>query len=166
MQFWELLHQHLWVELFQRNSLWTDEACSKNKSVHNVQCSHFRAWNYLVLSANTSINIASLLTFGLNRRGHCPEPLPVTWQADCSTTSWFSENSSTWATRSCASNCEAVVVVSTRRSYNTPREEVQQWLNAWARWSPDLIQVNILPGHSKISRQEFRQLWQQPLPIY
>jgi hypothetical protein len=52
---------------------------------------------------------------GWYRRRHCRGPLSATWQADCSTMSWFSWNSSTRASWRCACIRETEAVVSARR---------------------------------------------------
>jgi hypothetical protein len=55
-----------------------------------------------MLSTNVG-NKSGLASLGCNRRGYCHGPLSAAWQADCSTTSWFSAVAA-WMY---ASSCEA-----------------------------------------------------------
>jgi hypothetical protein len=76
-----------------------------------------------------------------------------------------SKSSSTGAARGCASNCEAVVVVSTRRSYSAP-------CGKWPALVASMASLvagsdsGYLPGLSKISQQDCKQLWQHPVSTY
>jgi hypothetical protein len=138
-----------------------------------------------------SANVSSLLQhqhLGWYRRGHCLGPL----SADCSTTSSFAGNCSTRATWRCASSCEAEFVVSAQRSSSTlwvrcpavaehdisrkadwtwrvdcmassvTRSNSDGFFSCGDTWRRKFTQS--LPGLSKISWQDFKQLWQRSMP--
>jgi hypothetical protein len=103
-------------------------------------------------------------SLGWNRRGHGSGPLSATWHADCSTISWFYGNCFSWAAWSCASSCQAEVVVSARRTSSALRRRSpsvierdisrrsigRRGLTVWPPRSPDLTPAEFfLWGHLK-----------------
>jgi hypothetical protein len=153
-----------------------------------VTCGH-----RIILTLSADVGIKSLQRQCLGRYllGHCRGSLTASWQAACSTTSWFSGNCAINAASRCSSSYETAFLVSAQRGSNilpgrcqavaesdiSRRCNGQGGPNAWPPRSPMLTWwifscgdtwrskfTQSLPEATKISRQDFNDLWQRSVP--
>jgi hypothetical protein len=87
-----LLMSSLYIVFYgQKKNVLRVRACSMSTTVTSGK------GLILMLPANVGISPFQCQRLGWNRRAHCHGSLSTTWQADCSTISWFSGSCSTGA---------------------------------------------------------------------